>query len=71
MYLSFRHEVTFARIRGGGILLQKVFEGEFIHVMAYVENFTTYSSHRNVVKFVFRTKSKCSKCIASKVLFFE
>ena len=39
-------------VRGGGIqytvyfLLQKVFEGEFIHVIAFAENFyfTTYSS---------------------------
>ena len=41
----------------GGILIlpQKVFEGEFIHVMAYAENinFTTYSCPRDVVKFLF------------------
>ena len=34
-------------IRGVYFLLQKVFEGEFIHVIAYAENFyfTTYSSN--------------------------
>ena len=44
----------FGKMSYGGVyfLLQKVFEGEFIHVIAYAENFyfTTYSSNEYSVQ---------------------
>ena len=68
-YLATEHELTFRanwnKKTCNKILLQKVFEGEFIHVIAYAENknCTTYSSHPKKEKVV----QKCSKiCISNK-----